>query len=143
MTLAELIASEAANATKTDSQVLEWLQELIAVREPINSRRLLRWGGADGRLTKLREAAASHASESIRSVADAALLTVTRPDTELDLADARHETLVDALIAGGVLTADDKTELVTMATGAAPRWQVAGVKAGEVTLNHVSEARNA
>ena len=111
----------------TDEDNLAWLSEEVAIRRPINSRQLLRWGGAGGRLAKLEDAAVEHASQNIRAVARAAVLTVTRPDTELDLADPSHEALVDALVAGGVLTAEDKAELVAMATSSTTRWLLAGM----------------
>ena len=122
MTLTELINSEPANAARTDQEVLDWLQESVAVVGSIGSRVLLRWGAANARLDALEQAATNHASASVRSLARAAVLTVSRPDTELDMGDANHVALVDALVAAEVLTPTDKTELTAMATVSVERW---------------------
>ena len=128
MTLSELLATNPDwPASLTDAQALAWLQESVPVVGAIGSRTLLRWGAAASRLARLRDAASNHASDAVRSLAEAALLTVSRPDTELDMGDPAHVALVDALVAGGVLTAADKSELLALATTQVPRWQQAGV----------------
>ena len=127
MTLAELIAAEPANAARSHAEVLAWLRETVQVRQPLNSRQLLRWGGAGGRLAKLEDAAADRElPREVRSIARAAVLVVSREDTQLELDDPSHEALVDGLVAAGVLSADDKSELVAMATVEQPRGALAG-----------------
>lgn len=142
MTLAELIASEPANAARKDAEVLAWLQASIQTLVPLDSRKLLRWGGAGGRLAKLEDAASNaELPVEVRSVARAAVLVVSREDTQLELADPNHEALVDALVLAGVLTADDKAELMAMASQTIVRAALAGEP--EPSLQQVANARGA
>ncbi len=140
MTLAELIAAEPANAARSNAEVLAWLRETVETLVPLDSRKLLRWGGAGGRLAKLEDAAANaELPVQVRSVARAAVLVVSREDTQLELADPNHEALVDGLVAAGVLSADDKSELVAMATVEQPRGALAGEP--NPSLHQVTVAR--
>lgn len=140
MTLAELIAAEPANAARSNAEVLAWLRETVQVRQPLNSRQLLRWGGAGGRLAKLEDAAADRElPQVVRSIARAAVLVVSREDTQLELADPNHEALVDALVHAAVLTADDKAELIAMASQTVTRAALAGES--DPSLQQVANAR--
>lgn len=142
MTLSDLLATHPDwPDALTDAQALAWLEESVPVVGAIGSRTLLRWGAAEARLARLRDAASNHATAAVRALAEAALLTVSRPDTELDMGDPAHVALVDTLVAGGVLTAPDIDGLVALATVQMPRWQAGGVPRGEVTVNHIAEAR--
>ncbi|MBX9607274.1 MAG: hypothetical protein K2Y51_13700 [Gammaproteobacteria bacterium] len=128
MTLKELIDSEPANAKRTDDEVLTWACEDVDKLVPLDSRKLLRWGGAGGRLARLEDAAANtELPVEVRAVARAAVLVVSREDTTLELDDPNHEALVDALVLAGVLTAADKSELIAMATKRVPRYEAAGL----------------
>ena len=78
----------------------------------VGSRALLNWAASQGALTKIKDAAEdkSHpGGHAIRSLCDAAYAMIYREDTELDW--SIHEALFDALVAGGVLTAADKTSI--------------------------------
>lgn len=125
MTLSELLASYGGEDTAQAR--LDWLQESVSVVGAIGSRTLLRWAAAGARITRMRDAAANHVSDDIRSVASAAVITIERADTELDMSDAEQVALVDALVSGGVLTVDEKAELMALATTQVPRWQANGV----------------
>ncbi len=128
MTLRELIDSDPANAQRTDEEVLAWVHEDVDTLVPLDSRKLLRWGGAGGRLARLEDAAANaELPVEVRAVARAAVLVVSREDTQLELADPNHEALVDALVASGVLTVEDKAQMIAMATKPAPRYEAAGL----------------
>lgn len=112
--------------------------------KPLGSRALLAWGAANGRLSKINDAANRVSvfdaiNPAIRSVAMAADRMLSRPDTELDLSNAAHVGLVDALVAGGVLTAGDKTELLAMAATTIGRGEELGL--GHVTPSNVADAR--
>lgn len=114
--------------------------------EPISSAELLAWSGngaTDGsvpcRYERIQEAAATNASHSVRGAAIAALGMIERPDTSLDLNKPDRMLLLDALVAGGVLTAGEKTELLTMATVACSRAAELGL--GNVTPSNVADAR--
>lgn len=137
--LKTLIASEPENEGRDDAAVLAWLLETVDVLQPIPSTTLLRWGAQNARLARLRDAAENHASDDVRSIADAAVLTVERGDTSIDMADPLHVGLVDGLIAGGVLTEGDKADLVDEATATRPRWM--GAFAQEPILGDVGAAR--
>lgn len=109
-------------------------------RVSLNSRVLLAWSGGGGRLAKLRTAAANdQLPEAVRSAAEAALLLVTRPDTELDLSDSAQEGLVDGLVSAGVFLADDKTQLIAMATKQRSRADELGL--GRPRPSDVQKAR--
>lgn len=142
MTLADLIASDPANAGRADAEVLAWLRADIQILVPLDSRKLLRWGGAGGRLAKLEDAASNQElPAAVRAVARAAVLVVSREDTQLELADPNHEALVDALVQATVLTADDKAELLAMASQTITRASLAGES--DPSLQQVANARGA
>jgi len=75
----------------------------------------------------------------IKSVAQAAYLTITRDDTTLDLNLADRVALLDALVSYNVLTADDKASLESLATVAISRGEELGV--GLVRAGDVIQAR--
>lgn len=111
---------------------------------PLGSRALLAWGAANGRLSKINDAANRVSPydalpASARSVAMAADRMLSRSDTELDLSNAAHVALVDALVASQVLTAGDKTELLTMAATSISRADELGL--GYVTPSNIADAR--
>lgn len=140
MALTNLIATMPGITSETpDADVLAWLQEPVPVVGAINSRTLLRWAAAGARLDRLSGASNGHENAGVRSLAAAALLVVQRPDTELDMGDAGHVALVDALVAGGVLTVEEKAELVALATVQLPRHVAAGYQ--RVGLGDVANAR--
>lgn len=113
--------------------------------QALGSRALLAWGAAGARLSKINDAANRVSPfdaipAAARSVAMAADRMLSRSDTELDLANPAHVALVNALVASGVLTANDKTELLAMATVLRSRAEELGL--GKVGPHHVTEARS-
>lgn len=113
--------------------------------QALGSRALLAWGAAGARLSKINDAANrvspfDSLPASARSVAMAADRMLSRADTELDLANAGHVALVDALVASQVLTANDKAELLAMATVARSRADELGL--GKVGPHHLAQARS-
>ena len=88
----------------------------------INSRVLLAWSAAEGRRLKLENAAINVATNDlVKSACLAALDMIHRSDTMLDLNDASQSGLLDALVAGSVLSAEDRTSLYTIATNSISR----------------------
>ena len=85
------------------------------------------WAAGGGRWRKLEAAKDGDApvgiSDAVRSVAIAAWRMLDRDNASLDLNDAEHEGLIDALVAGNVLTSDDKAALVARATKSISRAQ--------------------
>jgi hypothetical protein len=91
--------------------------------EPISSAELLAWSGngaTDGsmlcRYERIQEAAAASASNTVRGACIAALGMIERDGTSLDLNKPDRMAMLDALVAGGVLTAAEKTSLLALAT---------------------------
>jgi len=107
--------------------------------EPISSAELLAWSANNARLQKIKTAAESGADDTIKSVAQAAYLMITRDDTTLDLNLADRVALLDALVSYSVLTAEDKTSLESLATVAISRGEEIGV--GLVRAGDVIQAR--
>lgn len=52
MTLRELIDSDPENAKRTDDEVMSWSREDVDRLVPLDSRKLLRWGGAGNLVAK-------------------------------------------------------------------------------------------
>jgi len=103
------IASDQMNAANVDRLV------------PLLSTGLLAWsaGSSAGdrpRILKIKEGAAIHASESVQAIAIAADIMIQRETTVLDLNLPDRAAMVDALVAGGVLSAADSTSLYGLAT---------------------------
>jgi len=107
--------------------------------EPISSAELLAWSASNARLQKIKTAVESGADDTIKSVAQAAYLMITRDDTTLDLNLADRVALLDALVSYSVLTAEDKTSLESLATVAISRGEEIGV--GLVRAGDVIQAR--
>ena len=123
-----------------DSAAAASLNEKTRSRlEPIGSAELLAWSAANARLQKIKTAAESGVDDTIKSVAQAAYLMITRSDTALDLNLADRITLLDALVSYSVLTANDKTSLESLATVAISRGEELGV--GLVRAGDVIQAR--
>ncbi len=80
----------------------------IADVQRVGNHKYLVWL-AGKRRKKIADAAASHASEDVQGLAQMALDIILRPDVDYVRAD--HEAMLDGLVAGGVLVADDKTAL--------------------------------
>lgn len=106
---------------------------------PVPSSDLLMWGGQNGRLSALEDAASDDTlSAGVRSVADAALRMIQREDTSLDLGRSEVAGMIDTLVDEGILTSTDKTELEAMTTAKISRAQELGL--GTVSLQEVRDA---
>jgi len=115
----------------------------------ISSAALLTWaGGGANDTTGVRsryeriEANADESEQSSRAVrgaCKAAVKMVERSDTYLDFANASHAAMVDGLVAGQVLTSDEKDELVAMGTETISRATELGI--GRVLEGYVTKAR--
>jgi hypothetical protein len=64
---------------------------------------------------------------------------LSRADTEIDMSDPDHVAMIDGLVAGGVLDAANKAELVAMATS--QRSRADEIELGKVRVGHVEKAR--
>ncbi len=108
-------------------------------KEPISSAELLAWSASDSRLQNIKNAAESGATDDLKSLAQAAYLIVTRDGTTLDLNLADRVAMLDSLVAAGVLTADDRTSLDTLATVSISRAEELAI--GKVRAGDVIQAR--
>ena len=126
--------------TGSDEEVLA---KLNAKNRPkiniLTSAELLAWSGANERALKIDEASKTHASRAIQAVAIAASRLLARDNTILDLSLSDRVAMVDALIAGGVLTPADKQSLFDLATKNISRLEELGI--GEVHLGDIGFCR--
>jgi len=105
---------------------------------PLNSRTSLSWAMRTGRLADI-ETATTAGTPAIQAIALGVKHLLGRSDTEIDMSDPDHVAMIDGLVAGGVLDAANKAELVTMATSQRSRADELGL--GQVRVGHVQEAR--
>lgn len=141
-------------ASMTDQQVAD---SLNAKNRPtyttIASNELLAWaaGGADdvggvkARIHRIKAAANKQAPfasvpDSIAGIAAAADVLITRDGTALNLNRTDHMTMVDAMVAAGVLTAAEKTQLTTLATVQVSRVEELGL-GGVPTATDINRVR--
>jgi len=105
---------------------------------PLNSRTSLSWAMRTGRLADI-ETATTTGTPAIQAIALGVKHLLSRADTEIDMSDSDHVAMIDGLVAGGVLDAGNKAELVTMATSQRSRADELGL--GHVRVGHIQEAR--
>jgi len=115
-------------------------------KAPISSAELLAWAaqasaGEDPRILKLQEAAASHAVKQIKGLAWAAVKMVERDATSLDLNLSDRQAMLDALVAGGALSAADKAALESLATVTGSRAEELFGEGVVVYQSHVDHVR--
>ena len=105
---------------------------------PLNSRTSLSWAMRTERLADI-ETATTTGAKAIQAIALGVKHLLSRADTEIDMSDPDHVAMIDGLVAGGVLDAANKAELVTMATS--QRSRADELSLGQVRVGHVQEAR--
>lgn len=147
------LTSEIANdpltigySSMTDQQVADSLNGLTRTRQtPISSAELLAWSGAGAdastkcRYERIQEAAATHGTNAVRGAAVAALGMIERDGTSLDLSRSDRMAMLNAIVAGGVLTAGEKDELLALGAQSISRADELGL--GIVGDGHVASAR--
>ena len=82
---------------------------------PVNSRRLLEWGAAEGRAKKLSDGR-SNPDPILAAISITALALMERPDAELDPTNPAHVAAINALVAGSILSTGDRDALLALAT---------------------------
>jgi hypothetical protein len=139
---------ERGYANMTDAECAESLNTVNRTQyTAIGSDELLAWSGggaSDATSTKSRyerieDAAANHASLEVKGACKAAVTLIDRDNTDLNLGLTDRAAMVDGLVAGGVLTSDEKDELVAMGTRLVSRAQELGIR--KVLKGHVKKAR--
>ena len=106
---------------------------------PLDSRTALEWAMRTGRLADI-ETATTAGTPAIQAIAIGVQHLLSRADTEIDMDNPDHVAMVDGLVAGGVIDAGNKAELVTMSTSQRSRADELGL--GQVRVGHVEKARS-
>jgi hypothetical protein len=119
----------AAHPDWTDQQLADGLNaKTVACIVPLTSSQLLDWLGANGAYTKLETAADNVAlGDAVRSVCKVALLMLQRPDTTVDFNRPDHQAMAAVLVAAGVATQDQVSQLQALAAGTQSRADQLGL----------------
>jgi len=107
---------------------------------PLNSRTALEWAMRTGRLADIETASTTTGTPAIQAIAIGVQHLLSRADTEIDMDNPDHVAMVDGLVAGGVIDAGNKAELVTMSTS--QRSRADELSLGQVRVGHVEKARS-
>lgn len=105
----------------------------------VGSAELLAWSGENQRLKNIQDAATAHASDDVGNIAKVVDIMIRRDDTAFDANLPDRISMLDALISGGVLSAEDKTSLMTLATKTRSRAVELGLVG--VKAKHIERAR--
>lgn len=108
---------------------------------PIASTELLAWAGGNAVLTKLKAASEEHVSVPVQNVAMAAYNIIFNAAASLDLRLVDRMAMVDALVAGGVFSADNKVSLVALGTVECSRANEHDLAIGWVRPGDINAAR--
>ena len=138
-------------AGMTNAQILTSLKtKNITRRRSISSAELVAWSGANGRYKKIANAAATvgdlpgldaATSNSIKNICEAAMILLRRDGTALDFNKNDRSTMVDALVNTGVLSADDRAALYTLADDPLSRTEQLGLTNVNFTDADITLAR--
>ena len=132
--------SDATLAAKSDSEVASDLNAAtIDVVGAVSQTDLLVWMAAGDKLKNVK-AAAADSNNAVYAPCNIALILIEPSAPELDLSKADRVALVDALVAAGIFTADDKTALTALATTKKSWAQTNGM--GNVRAGWVTYARS-
>jgi len=138
--LATELADVKYNGMTDEEKAAELNVKDKALISPISSTELLAWAGGNQRLLRLEDGAVNHVDDDIKNVCKVALEMIKRDGTQLDLNLADRLAMVGALIAGGVLTVFDNTELEALANTS--KQSTADIlDLGAVKLGHVKEIK--
>jgi len=120
----------------SDEQVAQSLNnEDRSKTVPISSAELLAWSAGNGRLAAIKAAIDGGVDKTAKSLAEAAYMMISRDGSSLDLSLADRVAMLDGLVAYGILSADDKSDLVSKSTVSCSRAEelsLGRVRAGDV-----------
>ena len=124
----------------SDKQVAESLNNGDRTKTvSVSSAELLAWAASNGRLASIRAAIDGGVDNTAKSLAEAAYMMVSRDGTSLDLSLADRVAMLDGLVAYGILSADDKSDLVSKSTVSCSRAEELSL--GRVRTGDVTQAR--
>jgi|DEB0MinimDraft_6_1074348.scaffolds.fasta_scaffold64931_2 hypothetical protein len=105
----------------------------------LSSQTLLAWCANDGRLARIKAGFESGRTDAEKSLCEASFLLISRDDAEFDLNLPDRVTMLDALLAFGRITADERQEIYDLATEDISRSEEIGI--GQVRLGDIEQAR--
>ena len=124
----------------SDKQVAESLNNDDRTKVvQISSAELLAWAASDGRLASIKAAIDGGVDNTAKSLAEAAYMMISRDGTYLDLTLPDRVAMLDGLVAYGILSADDKSDLVSKSTVSCSRAEELSL--GRVRTGDVTQAR--
>ena len=128
---------------KTDKEIYVLLHDkTLGIYVPIATPkyRVLQWNGL---LDRLNTNQTAHIDSTIRSICRAGILMFQDGTiSEINFNEPENQALLDALIAGGVMTADEKTDLMNnLARHAASTLEKAFGIGAETTYGMIERAR--
>ena len=95
---------------------------------PLTSNDLLKWSGVNGRYIKVKKAAEdTNLSDEVRSAAIAAMVMVDRDNTVFDFNDHTSQQIVNTLVNQGVVSQEDKDDLISLLSETQTRAQELGL----------------
>lgn len=119
---------------------------------PLSSAELLAWAGQNGRFYYVKQAAEQQKDRDGTAITNidltcacmTALKLIDRDGTYFDLNRPEHVAVMDALVMGNILTADDQTSIYALASHTGSRAEELGIVEIDdlVFLGHVTQARN-
>lgn len=105
----------------------------------ISSAELLAWSASDGRLASIRSAIEGGVDNTAKSLAEAAYMMISRDGTYLDLTLPDRVAMLDGLVAYGILSSSDRSDLVSKSTVSCSRAEELSL--GRVRTGDVIQAR--
>jgi len=124
----------------SDKQVAESLNNDDRTKVvQISSAELLAWSASNGRLASIKAAIDGGVDNTAKSLAEAAYMMISRDGTYLDLTLPDRVAMLDGLVAYGILSADDKSDLVSKSTVSCSRAEELSL--GRVRTGDVTQAR--
>lgn len=135
MTLKELIDSEAANATRTDAEVLAWLNESVTAYVDIAWLDLGMWVAKHNLRPSLITAATATGGTAALRTAAQHILDCIAAGQPLYASDERVREVIGTAMPAGAA----RDDLVAMATTQKTRWAASEIS--DPTLGHIEALR--
>lgn len=101
--------------------------EDISTKKPVSSAELLAFVGGNQRLKKLKDGIVGGPTDDIKNICDVAVKLIERDDTQFDFDKVDRVAMLDALVAVGIWSAQDKIDLENLATQTQSRASQIGV----------------
>lgn len=123
------------NVTALELLKAETRTKLVA----LTSNELLAWCAVDGRLSRIKSGIENGSNDEEKSLCEACYLLVLRDNAQFDLNLPDRETMINALVSFGRITADERQSIYDLATKNISRADELGI--GRVRLGDIEQAR--